>query len=153
VTVTRFDLVGPIAPGPVFAAAVDCSTGTYVRSLAADLGTALGGGAHLRNLRRTAIGPFTLADAVALDAIAPGDLRPPRDALPGMASVTVAAGVAAAVGHGKVLAPGELGATGLGPWAVVDTEGRLLAVYETTPGGHVKPAVVLAVADDAAAPR
>jgi tRNA pseudouridine55 synthase len=153
VTVSRFDLAGPVAPGPVFAAAVDCSTGTYVRSLAADLGIALGGGAHLRNLRRTAVGPFTLADAVALDDIAPSDLRPPRDALPGMASVTVAAGLAAAVGHGKVLAPDELGVTGLGPWAVVDAEGRLLAVYETAPDGRVKPAVVLAVADDAAAPR
>ncbi len=153
VTVTRFDLTGPVAPGPVFAAEVDCSTGTYVRSLAADLGTALGGGAHLRNLRRTAVGPFTLCDAVPLDAIAPGDLRPPRDALPGMAWVTVAPDLAVLVGHGRVLAPGDLDATGEGPWAVVDHQGRLLAVYETASSGRIKPAVVLATADDAAAPR
>jgi tRNA pseudouridine55 synthase len=153
VTVTRFDLTGPVAAGPVFAAAVDCSTGTYVRSLAADLGTALGGGAHLRNLRRTAVGPFTLSDAVPLDAIAPGDLRPPLDALAGMASVTVAPDLAALVGHGRVLPVEELGAGGEGPWAVVDHEGRLLAVYETATGGRVKPTVVLATADDAAAPR
>jgi tRNA pseudouridine55 synthase len=153
VTVTRFDLTGPVAPGPVFAAEVDCSTGTYVRSLAADMGTALGGGAHLRNLRRTAVGPFSLADAVPLDAIAPGDLRPPRDALPGMASVIVTPHLAALVGHGRVLEPGDLGAAGQGPWAVVDHEGRLLAVYETATGGRVKPTVVLAPADDAAAPR
>ena len=42
---------------------VECSSGTYVRSLAADLGAALGGGGHLRNLRRTAIGSFTVAEA------------------------------------------------------------------------------------------
>ena len=44
-------------PG-VFRLAARCSSGTYVRALAADLGTALGGGAHLRNLRRTAIGSY-----------------------------------------------------------------------------------------------
>ncbi|MBA2624414.1 MAG: tRNA pseudouridine(55) synthase TruB, partial [Acidimicrobiia bacterium] len=48
VTVTRFAVEGPVAPGPVFAIEVDCSPGTYVRSLAADLGAALGGPAHLR---------------------------------------------------------------------------------------------------------
>ncbi len=39
---------------------VECSAGTYVRTLAADLGHLLGGGAHLRNLRRTAVGEFRL---------------------------------------------------------------------------------------------
>ena len=39
---------------------VECSPGTYIRSLAADLGTALGGGAHLRALRRTAVGDMTI---------------------------------------------------------------------------------------------
>jgi tRNA pseudouridine55 synthase len=57
VTVHRFDLAAGPAPGTL-RAEVDCSSGTYVRTLAADLGTALGGGAHLRALRRTAIGPF-----------------------------------------------------------------------------------------------
>ena len=47
----------------VYRVEVDCSTGTYVRVLAADLGTALGGGAHLRNLRRTRIGSFGLEGA------------------------------------------------------------------------------------------
>ena len=55
----------------VFRMTVECSSGTYVRSLAADLGAALGGGAHLRNLRRTAVGPFTLAEAVPLEALGP----------------------------------------------------------------------------------
>ena len=61
ITVWRFDvesLDGSAADGcPVLAVSVECSSGTYVRVLAADLGAALGGGAHLRRLRRTAVGP------------------------------------------------------------------------------------------------
>ena len=48
---------------------VECSAGTYVRALARDLGAALGSGAYLGALTRTASGPFTLEDAVALDAV------------------------------------------------------------------------------------
>ena len=47
----------------MFAIDVACSPGTYIRTLAADLGHLLGGGAHLRNLRRTAVGEFTLDEA------------------------------------------------------------------------------------------
>ncbi len=146
VTVSRFDLEGPVAPN-VFAATVDCSTGTYIRSLAADLGTALGGGAHLRNLRRLSVGPFTVADAVALDDVTLAALRPPRDALPGLAVVIITGDLEAAVGHGKVLAPDELGVTGAGPWAIVTADGCLRAVYEACPDGRVKPTVVLAAAE------
>jgi tRNA pseudouridine55 synthase len=53
---------------------VHCSSGTYVRAIARDLGAALGVGGHLTTLRRTAVGPFTLADAHTLDALA-DDLR------------------------------------------------------------------------------
>ena len=64
VVVHAFDVeLGP-EPG-VLAIDVACSAGTYVRTLAADLGHLLGGGAHLRNLRRTAVGEFTLADGRA----------------------------------------------------------------------------------------
>ena len=52
---------------------VDCSTGTYVRALARDLGAALGVGGHLTALRRTRVGPFTLADARTLDQLAERD--------------------------------------------------------------------------------
>ncbi len=62
VTVHRFDVGDPIGPG-AFPIEVTCSSGTYIRSLAADVGTALGGGAHLRDLRRTAIGSFTVDQA------------------------------------------------------------------------------------------
>ena len=46
--------------------AVDCTTGTYIRSLARDLGAALGVGGHLTRLRRTRVGPFSIDDAVGI---------------------------------------------------------------------------------------
>ena len=67
VTVSRFD-VAPTDDPMVWTAVVDCSSGTYVRVLAADLGHAVGGGAHLAALRRTAVGPFTLDDAGVVGA-------------------------------------------------------------------------------------
>src|SRR5690606_16252427 len=48
---------------------VDCSSGTYVRALARDLGAALGVGGHLAALRRTSVGPFTLAKARSLEDV------------------------------------------------------------------------------------
>jgi tRNA pseudouridine55 synthase len=141
VTVTRFD-VQPAGEG-VLAIAVDCSSGTYVRSLAADLGRALGGGAHLRALRRTAVGPFPVSEAVELDSLSRDHLLPPAGALRGMATVTVPPALAEVIGHGRVLGGDELGAAGAGPWAVLDGDGELLAVYEAHRDGRVKPAVVL----------
>lgn len=64
---------------------VSCGGGTYVRSLARDLARAAGSTAHLTALRRTASGPFSVADATSLDDLKAGvsKLRPPSDALPG----------------------------------------------------------------------
>lgn len=64
VTIYQLDLVD-WSP-PVFSLVIDCSKGTYVRSLAHDLGECLGVGAYLSNLVRIRSGPFTLADAVRL---------------------------------------------------------------------------------------
>jgi len=145
VTVSRFSLDPAPGPGrsPVFTIRVDCSSGTYVRSLAADLGTALGGGSHLRHLRRVAVGSFVVTDAVPLERISVTDVRAPRAALSGMAAVPVDDRLAAVVTHGRVLGRTELGVEGDGPWAVIDGAGDLLAVYETHGDGRVKPAVVL----------
>jgi tRNA pseudouridine55 synthase len=150
VTVTRFALAaatgadpGPHGGGPIFDAEVDCSSGTYIRSLAADLGGLLGGGAHLRNLRRTAVGPFTVAEAVGLDAVGVEHVMNPAATLRGLARVTVDEAMEAAVGCGKVLHRAELGVVGEGPWAVTGPAGDLLAVYQDHTGGTVKPAVVL----------
>jgi len=147
VVVHRFEVGEGPEPG-VFGVEVDCSSGTYVRSLAADLGSALGGGAHLRALRRTAIGPFTVDTATPLDVLGPKNVRAPLEAVAHLGRVVVDAAVAGQVGHGAVLARSDLGlseAPGDGPWAVVDGDGALLAVYESRPDGTTKPSVVLGI--------
>jgi tRNA pseudouridine55 synthase len=162
VTVSRFEVDlacpaeadAPAGPGPVLAIDVVCSSGTYVRSLAADLGAALGGGAHLRRLRRLAVGSYGLEESVSLGTLErmvdpAGVVLRPLEALRGMARAVVPGDVAAAVGHGKVLPVAALrgwGAEGPGPWAVVSEEGTLLAVYEAHGPQQAKPAVVLASA-------
>jgi len=142
VTVHRLDVGPPVEPG-AFPIEVTCSSGTYVRSLAADLGTALGGGAHLRDLRRTAIGSFHETEAVPVEALDPERLLSPASALRDLESVTIPAGLVPVVGHGAVLERAALGASGDGPWAVLDPDGALLAVYEDHGPKGTKPAVVL----------
>jgi tRNA pseudouridine55 synthase len=58
---------------PRFSFRVRCSSGTYVRTLAHDIGAALGAGAYLESLRRTAIGPYRVEDAAALADLTPDD--------------------------------------------------------------------------------
>ena len=143
VTVHRFD-VTPVPGEPLrYRAEVECSSGTYVRTLAADLGTALGGGAHLRDLRRTAIGSFSLDDAVPLERLEPARLLTPAEALRDYPTVTVDAAEVLAVGHGKVL-PADERFAGAGPWPLIDADGRLLAVYIAHRDATVKPEVVVA---------
>ncbi len=142
-TVHRFE-VTPLAGQPgVYRAEVSCSSGTYVRTLADDLGHALGGGAHLRNLRRTAIGSFTLAEAFPLEEIT---VVPPAQAVRDYPQLTVSDDLAAAVAQGKVLEAETLGVDGAGPWAVLGPDATLLAMYEAHRGTTVKPAVVVAPA-------
>jgi tRNA pseudouridine55 synthase len=149
VRVDRFDVVS-FEPGayPEAAIEVECGSGTYVRSLAADLGSALGGCAHLGSLRRTRVGSFTLVEARPLDEIesdVEAVLLSPREAMRDLERVDVDTERARAVTHGMpfpatAFAEGELGG---GPFAVVDPSGDLLAVYERS-GGALKPAVVMA---------
>jgi tRNA pseudouridine55 synthase len=137
VVVHRFDVDSTDDP-LVYRIEVECSSGTYIRSLAADLGHLLGGGAHLRRLRRTAIGSFTEVDAAPPDEAA---LLPPAEALRDYTRVTVDATTAGLVAHGRVLPAFD----GPAPWAVVGPDGDLLAVYEPhgPGGGSAKPSVVL----------
>jgi tRNA pseudouridine55 synthase len=144
VEVTRFDVFPVEADPGVLRIEVDCSTGTYVRSLAADLGAALGGGAHLRNLRRTRVGSFGLAEAQRLELLTPAHVLTPAQALRDMPQVEVGSEVTRLVSHGLALDKVALGATGEGPWAILDRSGRLLAVYEGTDTDRVVAACVLA---------
>jgi tRNA pseudouridine55 synthase len=73
VTVSRFVAIGFRRPSPDLLdvdVLVECTSGTYVRALGRDLGAALGVGGHLTALRRTRVGPFTLAHARTLDELA-----------------------------------------------------------------------------------
>jgi len=126
---------------------VTCSSGTYIRSLAADLGIALGGCAHLAELRRLRVGGFTLADAHTVEEVeADPDaaVREPTDAVRDLDCVEVDRERARAVAHGATFAaPALIGDTDAsGPFAVIDDAGALLAVYERR-GAGVKPSVVL----------
>ena len=143
VTVHELVVHGEVAPGQ-WAIEVACSAGTYVRTLAADLGSALGGGAHLRDLRRTAIGSFRVEDAVPVEALTVEHLRPPAAAMGDLEAVVATEEQAAQVAHGRKLAVADLPVQGPGPWAVLDGGGSLLAVYERHRDGTAKPAVVLA---------
>jgi tRNA pseudouridine55 synthase len=115
---------------------VACSSGTYIRSLAHDLGQALGCGGHVAALRRTAAGRFTLAGAIALDALTPENL--PDQLLPSEAAVAhlprmmFNAAEAALLGHGRRLPapadapPGDVAAFG--------SAGQFLGIVVATEG-------------------
>ena len=90
---------------------VRCSKGTYIRSLAMDLGDLLGCGAHLTALRREASGPFRLDDAIAFDTLdhldadaARGLLRTPESALVHLPAIDVGAEEERALRHGQSVA-------------------------------------------------
>ena len=133
-------------PGERPAATIEvaCSGGTYVRSLAADLGRALGTLAHLASLRRTAVGRFTERDARTLDDLAgPGELvsavLDPAAAMDPAAVRALTPDEAAALATGRTLDP-----TGRGdPVAAVAPDGRLVAVIQDS-AGRARPRVVLA---------
>ncbi len=146
VSVDRFDVAAGDDPH-VFRIAVTCSSGTYVRVLAADLGQALGGGAHLRRLRRTAIGSFSLAEAHRLEALdTEGEtaVLAPAEALRDYPRAVADDEVAGLIGHGRPIDRARLGAAGEGPLAIIDRAGTLLAVYEPGEGDRLRAAVVLA---------
>lgn len=146
VVVEQFELGATDDPMEL-TAEVRCSAGTYVRVLAADLGRALGGGAHLVGLRRTAVGPFTVEEATSLDRLDGAAVLPPTEIRRVLATTVVDEATTADVGHGKVLERDRLGLSldAAGPWAVLGEEGAtLLAVYEAHRGSTVKPAFVLA---------
>jgi tRNA pseudouridine55 synthase len=145
IVIHRLDLLG-FEPGkrPLATVEVVCSGGTYVRSLAADLGRAAGTLAHLASLRRTAVGRFAEADAHTLDDLAgQGELAAavldPAAAMASTATRALTPAEAAALATGRTLEP-----TGRGdPVAAVGPDGRLVAVIQDS-AGRARPKVVLA---------
>lgn len=142
VVIYEAQLIAPLA-ADLLTLDVRCSAGTYIRTLVHDLGTKLGCGAHLVSLRRTEAGGFVLADAVALEAVAPGSLRPMGDVVRALPPVQIDSDQAAAVRHGRVVAMADA-ARPLDERVAVFHEGELVAVCRVAPRGLQPERVVAA---------
>jgi tRNA pseudouridine55 synthase len=142
VTVSRYDIldVRPVASGLEVDISVDCSSGTYIRALARDLGAELGVGGHLTALRRTRVGAFDLSGAQTLESLAHSfEWLPIADVAAGtFPRYDADAEQAAAIRTGRPLSGLKLPA---GQTAMFDPTGTFLALYE--PHGPVaKPTAV-----------
>jgi tRNA pseudouridine55 synthase len=136
VRVDAFELVS-FSP-PAFAFRVRCSGGTYVRALVRDVGEALGCGAHLSRLRRTAIGGFRADDARPPDD--PGTPLDPVVAVEHLHKVDLSEEEAQAASHGRILGPAGIE----GPYRVHAPEGTLVGIYHDD-GAKAVPEIILAV--------
>ncbi|MEV0632575.1 tRNA pseudouridine(55) synthase TruB [Nonomuraea wenchangensis] len=142
VTVRAFDVLDVRAHDDVVDvdAVVTCSSGTYIRSLARDLGAALGVGGHLTRLRRTRVGPYDLSLARTIDELAERCVILPIGEAVAAAFPRrdVTAEEARVIGHGGRLAAAGLGE---GPIGVFGPDGTLLALMEEQ-GRTAKPLAV-----------
>jgi tRNA pseudouridine55 synthase len=129
---------------------ITCSSGTYVRALARDLGRALGVGGHLTALRRTRVGPFLVDDAVAIDELVVTDrLIPPADAAGRLFDVLhLTEQEAVDLGHGKRLTTPDDAPTE-DPLAAVAPDGRLVGLVGFR--GRTGTSIVNFPADEAGA--
>ena len=141
VDVRELTLADFTPPDVGFRAAV--TAGTYLRSLARDVGERLGCGAHLAALTRTRVGPFRLEDAVAPAAVTPRAVRDPAVLVADLPRRELDEAERGLVLHGRSIASGpEPGNEGR---VALFSEGRLVAVAERV-GDALKPRVVLAEA-------
>jgi tRNA pseudouridine55 synthase len=117
---------------------VRCGKGTYIRSLARDLGARLGCGGYLTGLRRTCVGPFTPADAIPLDAdsaTAQSRLLPPAAAVAGLPRVTVSPDQSVRLRHGQSIAIDQSIPAGAHV-TVFDSAGALVAITSAEGAGR-----------------
>lgn len=122
---------------------VECSSGTYIRALARDLGAALGVGGHLTALRRSRIGPFALADAAPLESmdVATALLAPALAAGRLFPSHQLDQQQAVDLAHGKrIRVPDPALAAQRGPIAAIEPDGRLAGLISVN-DGVAKPLV------------
>ena len=137
-TIYDFKVLAMPEPG-VVDIEVRCSSGTYIRSLADDIGRALGGSAHLRNLRRTAVGTFMQSEASPLDAVV---VHEPVTAVRTMSRVVASDEMKAMIKNVRELEKFDSPA----PWVLVDETNAVLAIYVQSATGRAKPSVVMATA-------
>mgnify|MGYP006279696679 FL=1 len=134
VTVHSFT-VEQAADRNVLSARIHCGSGTYVRSLGADLGVALGGGAHIRALRRLTTGPFDVSGASTIESPV---LLPVERIVAHLNAHTLDAEGIDDTLYGRVRAAFDDD----DPWAVFDESGNLVAVFERFRDTLAKPTVV-----------
>ncbi|TAM92233.1 MAG: tRNA pseudouridine(55) synthase TruB [Jatrophihabitans sp.] len=148
VTVARFEARAFRRPSPDLLdvdVAVECSSGTYVRALARDVGAALGAGGHLTALRRTRVGPFALEGARTLDDFAALDdpvTLPLADAVrTAFAAREVSGDQARALSYGKALDPAGIAGT----YGAFAPDGTVVALLREGDGA-ARPVLVFAAA-------
>jgi tRNA pseudouridine55 synthase len=125
---------------PDLALEIECSAGTYIRSLAHDLGTRLNSGAHLESLRRIKAGPFTISDAVPLPKLEVGFMvnkweryvYPAANALPDFPVVHITHEQIDLIRHGLRI-PARDGQDGMARG--LDQDGELVAILELVDDG------------------
>jgi tRNA pseudouridine55 synthase len=142
VTIRELRLVEVNGPLVFFEALV--SSGTYIRSLAHDLGERLGVKAHLAELRRTAVGEFDESTAVPLEKLkGPGEVHsslvPAEELLPSFPKLSLSGSEVESLLHGK-----DLRLALEAEWVrVLNSSGKLCAIVRRTPEGFYHPTVVL----------
>jgi tRNA pseudouridine55 synthase len=145
VTVREIELLAFSPPEVRFR--VDCSSGTYIRAIARDVGAALGVGAHLTQLRRTRIGTHDVGEAIPVDRLDEAEaveaaLLPPSAAVSHLPRVPVDTEAQQALRHGGSVPLDDFEKRDeqdfSGPIALVSPEGELLAIGERV-GGRVQP--------------
>jgi tRNA pseudouridine55 synthase len=135
---------------PLLELEIDCGSGTYIRSIARDVGEALGCGGYVETLIRTRIGPFTIAEAVdprtlSTDSIE-RNIRSPLDAITDLPRVTLDRGQVEAVVQGRRLPIQDLSGQLIpeGQVALLDPAGNLVALAEhNSSEGWLQPRKVL----------
>jgi len=149
VSVTVHELELHLLPDARVSLRARVSSGTYIRAIANDLGQALGCGAHLETLRRTAHGEFTLADSHTLEALpdgAPKDLSQfflhPRKLLPQIPSVTANEDQIALIRHGRAVNLAEMSKSQY--VKVFAGQSELIAIAARVAGTLFHPKIVLA---------
>ena len=94
-------------------------------------------------LRRTAVGAFDVGRAVALEAVGPSVLLPPAAAVSFLEPVALGGAALDGARHGRKLSREDADAPGEGPWAILDEDGALVAVYERSGPDELRAAVVV----------
>ncbi len=129
VTIHSFELSAFDAATQTARFEVSCSGGTYVRTLIHDLGQAVGVGAHMTSLRRTESSGFSLADAIELEAVVEGVVRPLYEVVRLLPQVKLDPDLASDAGYGRALPADIAPELAEGSPAALTFEDELVAVY------------------------